>query len=79
MSLSASIDSLVSKSLVVSLMRRRRKIIGPYTTMKNTRSGKQITPTRQKDMDAISKNCVSITIHKHEQIYWRELVVGCLQ
>ena len=60
MSSSANMNSLVSKSLFISLTRRCTNIIGPYNANKNTKDGKNIKPTLVNDMKAVRNLFTSI-------------------
>ena len=56
-------DTLLHKSLFVSLMKRCTKVISPgniYSNSKQTHKGKHITPTRRLELDAIHKLIESV-------------------
>ena len=60
MSASTTVDSLVSKSLFISLMRRCKNVIGPSSVITNADEGKSISPSRISDRKAIEKLFQSI-------------------
>ena len=60
MSSSTNLDTLVSKSLFVSLMRSCTNLKGPDKVIKNTKSGKTVNPARINDMKVITPLFVSV-------------------